>query len=146
MIVELFEPPPPLSFGSGDTAFTLRVRRIDAVARAALVDAAATGSFAEMQRAVLPLVIGWQNVVDMQGHPIPFESMDGDRRVCYLPAFLAVLPFVEQVRVIAAVMAFFGVPGVQVERIVSTISASLGAETDPTPPPVANTTGGASGG
>lgn len=136
MKIDICQAPPTLWFGAGDRRFGLDLKRFTAVERAMVVDALVRNDFAEVQRAAGGLVVGWREVCNEQGLPIPFEEMDLDRRVVRnLDKFLGAVPMVDQMRVLAGILAFLGVPASNVEYLVRAFAPGETADPRPTQPP-----------
>lgn len=147
-------PAAPLAFGAGDDGFRLRIKRLSALDRTALIDAACTDSFTAIQAAVEEVVEDWEGVVDERGRPVPFWGhepiLDAEgapivdehqepktRRVKQLGKFLGGQPLAVQVDVMAGVLAYAGLPSLIVENLREVIGRKLriAVRPDPTPPP-----------
>ena len=92
MKIDIFSAPPALSFGRGDNAFKLRLKRFTDSERMRIIDACAEMNFRRMQEAVDDIVIGWEGVCDAQGQPIPFEAMGDGRQGSVSPTTRFQLP------------------------------------------------------
>lgn len=137
--------PPPLEFGSGEDAFKLHLRAATTVDRAAVLDALAAGSFADVQRAVESLIVGWTGVFDENGNPIHWESADMDgRRVRNFPRLMGRAPLALQFEITAAILAFLGMPRGSVESIAGAAQAGR-PNMDPTSAPASSGPATASG-
>ena len=111
MKIDIFEKPPPLEFGKGDDSFKLVVTSYTSIQRAAVMDAVADRSFHSMMASVEPLVVGWENVCDKGGQPIPFETTeDGHQIKRNLGLFIGKLPLMKQMHVMLALLCFVDIP------------------------------------
>lgn len=146
MKLSLFENPPPLWFGEGDAKFALLLRACTESDRMHILDSLSIG-LAALQAAVNRLVIGWQNVLDAAGNPIPFEAMEADRRkVCNLGRFLGAVPLAVQFEVLTAIVAFVGLPTTSLAEIAATLPGGETVDARPTEKPASATPAGASPG
>lgn len=135
MKIDICKAPPTLWFGEGEERFGLDLCNVTAADRAGLLDAVIAGELSGMQRAVSALVVGWREVCNEQGLPIPFEEMDLDRRVVRnLDRLLGATPLAVQIKVISAVLAFIGVPTSGVDGLTRALGGG-GNPVDPTRPP-----------
>lgn len=147
MKVELLKPPPPLSFFEGDDEFSLLVRPLKDTDRMDVVDGIGRMSYHDMSAALKEVVIGWKNVVGMDGNPIPFAYKDDHNRdVNRLGEFLAKLPLRKHLEVLAGLMGYMGFAAGQVKEFVSIAAGSTEFDPAPTSPPDATTQAPASGG
>lgn len=148
MQFDIHHKPDPLSFGEGDDAFKLMPKAPTGAERAAILDACDAGSYAEIQHAIERIIVGWDGVADPEGRPVPFETQDGGTVKKLLNDFLGAVPLAVQIKVIAGVLAFVGVPTGDVERLVKVFEQSdlEPGELDPTTPPDSATPTSASGG
>ena len=121
MKVNLFENPPPLWIGEGEDRFALMLRPCTEADRMHILDALSIG-LAALQAAVDRLVIGWQNVMDPAGNPVPFEAMElGGRKVCNLGRFLGAVPLATQIAAMTAIVGFVGLPTESLAGIAETL-------------------------
>ncbi len=134
MKIDICKAPPTLWFGEGEERFGLDLRNVTAADRAGLLDAVISGELSGMQRAVGGLVVGWREVCNEQGLPIPFEEMDLDRRVVSnLGKFLGMIPLAMQMKVISAVLVFIGVPSGGVDNRARAVEDGGGNPADHAP-------------
>jgi hypothetical protein len=77
MRVTIYSPPPPITIGEGEDAFTLQLCRITGSDRGAVIDACALGSIEAITRSVDRLVDKWTGIIDENGAPVPLEGRDG---------------------------------------------------------------------
>ncbi len=144
MQVDIFAAPEPLAFGEGDDRFSLRLKRFSGVDRMEVLDACGRNDLAEVQHAINRLVIGWQNVEDKNGQPIPFETLDDKRnKACNLDAFLGSLPIATQVSVIGGALAFLGIKESYTQPLIERLTGET-PDTDPTDAPADGTPANAS--
>ncbi len=119
MKLDFLSPPPPLRFGTGDDAFALKLRRIDAADRAAVLDAIQASSHMQVQAELERHVTGWENVCDANGVAVPFEEEDDKgHKTRNLSKFLGALALSDQMRVMIGLLAFIGIPTEAAETIV----------------------------
>lgn len=144
--VDPFSPPKPLEFKVGSGTFQLLVRRFDAADRGLIMDAVSSGSLAEMFHSVSRLVLGWVNVVDPSGNPIPFERVDDKGRpVNQMNAVMGAAPMIVQLRVLSGLLAYVGVPTESIEAAIKAMATEV-IDPSPTLPPDGKTQSNASGG
>ena len=139
--------PDPLPFGEGDDTFSLSLKQITGEERMAILDAARSGLMVEVQSNIDRLVIGWQGVVGADGNPVPLEYDEDGLKMKRFDAFLGVISCEMQIRVIAGILAFVGIPTGNIDEIVKIFgNAGDKPDTAPTAPPDDATTTSASGG
>jgi len=145
---DLYGSPPPIVIGSGDNQFSLTMRRATSFQRMALIDAVGSGSYAAAWAVVTELITGWEGVFNSDGAKIPFEGVDAQTQqpVRNATRVFAAMPMAVQVEVLAALMAFGGIPTDALKPMIAAINAATGSnvDLDPTRPPQQPTGGGAS--
>lgn len=145
MKIDFVSAPPPLTFGRGDEAFTLSLKRVDAAERAAVLDAIQASSHMQVQAELERCVVGWANVCDANGVAVSFEEEDEKgRKTRNLSKFLGALALVDQMRVMVGLLAFIGIPTESADGIIKQLMAAgdtgrLGGAARPTPSSDANT-------
>lgn len=137
--------PDPLVFGDGDERFSLRLKHITGEERMAILDAAREGSMQLVQNTVQRVVIGWEGVCGADGNPVPFQYQEDSVTKNRLNEFLGAIRIEMQVRVIAGILVYVGIPTDDVEEVVKIFGGSK-ADLAPTPPPADATPTPASGG
>lgn len=146
MKVNIVQSPPPLSFGEGENGFKLCLKVVNAAEKMAIIDAGSGASLENLLLAIERVVIGWENVLDINGYPIPFQEEDEKGRVKRnLLAFLGQIDTPEVVKVMAGIMTFLRIPAKDFDLIAGRLEVALG-ELDPTKKPGGSTTSTASGG
>ena len=145
MKLNLFENPPPLWFGEGDEKFALLLRPCTEADRMHVLDSLSIG-LAALQGEVNRLIVGWQNVLDLAGNPIPFEGLvaDGRKLTSNLGRFLGVVPLATQFQVLTAIVAFIGLPTASLAEIAATLPRGESVDARPTEKPAGSTPAGAS--
>lgn len=147
MRISLADRPAVLTFGEGADAFSLIMKRMTGEDRLAIVDVSFSQSYAEMQRACGRLVADWQNVCNEDGTPIPFKVQAKDKTwTDNFTQMMGAIPFGMQMRVLAGIMGFAGVPTEGIDQVIRNIDGGDGNASDPIGAPDANTGTGASGG
>lgn len=145
MNVDFCGQPKPLEFGEGENAFKLHLKAIDSTDRMAIFDAVMENSMSAIQYAIERVVIGWENIFDTEGRPIPFEVQEEGGVKKNLARFLGCIPVADHMRVMVGILAFAGVPTGNVEQLVKALGTPA-VDVDPTSRPGASTTKDASGG
>lgn len=145
MKTDIYTPPPPLKIGSGENAFSIKIRNISASDRMAICDAVATQSFYEIARAIEPVVTGWEDIVGPDNTPIPFEKRDVDGNVVGTNTSLVfgALKLGEYMRILGAILTFVGFPVKGIEEMVKQFGGGS-MDLRPTSTPVCSTQTGAS--
>jgi len=137
--------PDPLVFGEGDQQFSLRLKQITGEERMAILDAVRDGSMQLVQNTIERVVLGWEGVCGADGNPVPFQYREENVTKNRLNEFLGAISIEMQVRVIAGILAYVGIPTDDVEEIVKVFGGSKD-DLSPTPPPASATPTPASGG
>lgn len=134
MKVDIVSPPPPLKFGEGPDAFSLRLKRWSGDERAMVIDAHQSGSLTQLQLAIEPLVIAWENVTREDGTAIALHRTDEHgRQVSNFSAVMGAAPLATQYEVIAGIIAFMGIPVGNIEAVLKQLrKGGEAASIDPT--------------
>jgi hypothetical protein len=128
--------PDPLAFGEGMDHFKLHVKPITGEERMCMLDAVRSNSLVDIQSAVERMVIGWDGVQDENGHPVPFEFRDGTITKNRFDQLLGSISCELQLRVIGGLLAFVGIPAVDIGLVIRAFGGEETIEaTAPTPPP-----------
>lgn len=134
MRINIWEEPAPIRIGEGEAAFSLKLKRFTATERAAIWDAVASRRYAEVQAETARLIVGWEDVLDENGRPIPFNGTSADGKTTTLEAFLGRITPAMQGRVMCAILAFIGIPTKDLDSFREAFEAFSGEKmaTDPT--------------
>lgn len=127
MKFEIAAPPAALSFGEGEDAFKIRIRRWDAAQRAMVFDAFASGSLLQMQATIEPLVLSWEGILRPDGTPIPLDYEDeGRHKRRNFDLVLGQMSVAMQMRVLGGIAEFIGVPAEGLLDVATRLKASVG--------------------
>lgn len=128
--VDIHAAPPPLEIKVKAGSFKLQLKRYTDAELAALLDACRKDSFEEITWAIHRLILTWEGVCDLIGNPIPFETVDGDKRQSRLGAFLGAAGLPAYLATVGAVCAFCGLPTADIEAMLARLEG--GVKLDPT--------------
>ena len=120
MKIDIISKPPPLPFGEGVDGFKLLLERYTGEQRLAVLDACMSGSptlsgeasasLQALQFACHRVVADWENVCDANGTPIPIIREDEKGKRSVFGEFMGALPITMQLKVLAGIVAFMGIP------------------------------------